>query len=149
MFAGSWSRATVQFLDLLAGRFSAREPSAEHLRIGVRGEDEAYFQLRRMGYVIVARNFRSPRCHGEIDLIGWEGNILCFIEVKTRTSHEVKSAEAAVDRHKRREVAQTAREYLKRLPVSCQWRFDIVSVYYVGRTSRPQIEVFRNASLAA
>ena len=149
MLAGRWAQAAVQFLDFLAGRFSVCEPSAEHLRLGVRGEDEAYFQLRRIGYVIVARNFRSPRCHGEIDLIGWEGDTLCFIEVKTRTSHDVKTAEAAVYRHKRREVAETAREYLKRLPVSCQWRFDIVSVYYVGRTSRPQIEIFRNASLAA
>ena len=104
MLAGRGARVVVRFLDFVAGRFSAGEPSSpEHLRIGVRGEDEAYFQLRRMGYVIVARNFRSPRCHGEIDLIGWEGDILCFIEVKTRTSHQVKSAEAAVDRHKRRE----------------------------------------------
>jgi len=102
-----------------------------------------------MGYVIVARNFRSPRCHGEIDLIGWEGDILCFIEVKTRTSHNVKTAEAAVDRPKRREVAEVARKYLKRQPVQSEWRFDIVSVYYDGRTSRPQIEIFRNASLAA
>jgi putative endonuclease len=149
MFAGRGARVVVRVLDFLGGQFSAGETSPEHLRIGVRGEDEAYFQLRRMGYVIVARNFRSPRCHGEIDLIGWEGDILCFIEVKTRTSHDVKTAEAAVDRHKRREVAEVAREYLKRLPVSCQWRFDIVSVYCVGRTSRPQIEIFRNASLAA
>ena len=98
---------------------------------------------------MVARNFRSPRCRGEIDLIGWEDDVLCFIEVKTRTSHDVKTAEAAVDRHKRREVAQVAREYLRRLPPSCQWRFDIVSVYYVGPGSRPLIEVFRNASLSA
>jgi len=102
-----------------------------------------------MGYLIVARNYRSPRCHGEIDLIGWEDDILCFIEVKTRTSHEVKTAEAAVDRHKRREVTEVAREYLKRSPLQCQWRFDIVSVYYDRRSSRPQVEVFRNASLAA
>lgn len=149
MFAGRWVRAVVCFLDFLGGRFSAGEPSPEHLRVGARGEDEAYFELRRMGYVIVARNFRSPRCHGEIDLIGWEGDVLCFIEVKTRTSHGVKTAEAAVDRHKRREVAEVARDYLKRLAPTCQWRFDIVSVYYVGRTSRPQIEIFRNASLAA
>ena len=149
MLAGRGTRAVVRVLDFLGGQFSAGETSPEHLRIGVRGEDEAYFQLRRMGYVIVARNFRSPRCHGEIDLIGWEGDTLCFIEVKTRTSHDVKTAEAAVDRHKRREVAEVAREYLKRLPVSCQWRFDFVSVYYVGRTSRPQIEIFRNASLAS
>jgi len=149
MLAGRGTRAVVRVLDLLRVQFSAGEASPEHLRIGVRGEDEAFFQLRQMGYVIVARNFRSPRCHGEIDLIGWEGDILCFVEVKTRTSQDVKTAEAAVDRHKRREVAEVAREYLKKLPVSCQWRFDIVSVYYVGRTSRPQIEIFRNASLAA
>jgi len=60
------------------------------------------------------------------------------------------SPEAAVDRHKRREVAQVAREYLKRLSPMCQWRFDIVSVYYErSKASRPQIEVFRNASLAS
>lgn len=100
-------------------------------------------------YVIAERNFRSPRCHGEIDLIGWEGDVLCFIEVKTRTSHDVKTAEAAVDRHKRREIAEVAREYLRKTPPLCQWRFDIVSVYYDGCNPRPQIEVFRNASLAA
>ena len=150
MFAGRYARAVVRVLDFLAGQLSAVEPSSpEHLRIGLRGEEDAYFQLRRMGYVMVARNYRSPRCHGEIDLIGWEGDTLCFIEVKTRTSHEVKTAEAAVDRHKRREVAEVAREYLKRWPLQCQWRFDIVSVYYDRRSSRPQVEVFRNASLAA
>lgn len=82
-------------------------------------------------------------------MIGWEGDILCLIEVKTRTSHEVKTAEAAVDRHRRREVAEMAREYLRRMPLQCQWRFDIVSVYYDGHNSRPQVELFRNASLAA
>jgi putative endonuclease len=97
---------------------------------------------------MVARNFRSPRCRGEIDLIGWDADVLCFIEVKTRTSHDVKSAEAAVDRHKRREIAQVVRDYLRQLPTSSQWRFDIVSVYYGRSGSRPQIEVFRNASLS-
>jgi putative endonuclease len=102
------------------------------------------------GYTMVARNFRSPRCRGEIDLIGWDADVLCFIEVKTRTSHDVKTPEAAVDRHKRREIAAVAREYLRRGPPSCQWRFDIVSVYYEkSKASQPQIEVFRNASLSA
>jgi putative endonuclease len=119
------------------------------LRVGSKGEEDAFFHLRGLGYVMVARNFRNPRCRGEIDLIGWEGDVLCFVEVKTRTSHDVKTAEAAVDRHKRREVAEVAREYLRKLPRVCQWRFDIVSVYYDGCNSRPLIEVFRNASLAA
>jgi Holliday junction resolvase-like predicted endonuclease len=60
---------------------------------------DAYFYLRRLGYVMVARNFRSSR-RGEIDLIGWNKNVLCFIGVKTRTTHDVKPAEAAADRDK-------------------------------------------------
>ena len=47
---------------------------------------------------MVARNFRSPNHRGEIDLIGWHNDTLCFVEVKTRTTHEVKPAEAVVDR---------------------------------------------------
>ena len=78
-------------------------------------------------------------------MIGWEGDILCFIGVKTRTSHDVKTAEAAVDRHKRREVTEVAREYLRKMPPECQWRFDIVSVYYDGQSGLPQIELFKNA----
>jgi len=99
---------------------------------------------------MVARNFRSPRCRGEIDLIGWEDDTLCFVEVKTRTTRDIKPGEAAVDRHKRREVALVVREYLRRFPPSCQWRFDVVSVYYQeSKASQPQIEVFRNSSLTA
>jgi len=141
-------RVIIRMLDLVALRISA-DDSPEHLRTGSRGEEDAYFEMRKLGYVMTARNFRSPRCHGEIDLIGWDGDVLCFIEVKTRKTRDVKTPEAAVDRHKRREIAEVGREYLRRLPRPCQWRFDVVSVYYDGRNSRPQIEVFRNASLAA
>jgi putative endonuclease len=99
---------------------------------------------------MVARNFRSPRCRGEIDLIGWEDDILCFVEVKTRTTRDVKPGEAAVNRHKRRQIAAVVREYMQRVPPSCQWRFDVVSVYYrESKASQPQIEVFRNSSLTA
>ncbi len=42
----------------------------------------------------VARNFRLPNRGGEIDLIGWDRDVLCFIEVKTRTTRNVKPAEA-------------------------------------------------------
>ena len=149
MLPVSFTRTIIRSLDWVAGRVLPPDASPQRHQVGRRGEEEAYFHLRKLGYTMVERNFRSPRCHGEIDLIGWEGDVLCFIEVKTRTSHEVKPAEAAVDRHKRREVAEVAREYLRRLPPSCQWRFDIVSVYYDRLTPRPHVEVFRNASLAA
>ena len=150
MLPAGFTRAIISGLDWAAGRWLTPDPRPRHQVTGTHGEEAAYFHLRKLGYVMVARNFRSARCRGEIDLIGWDGDILCFIEVKTRTSRDVKTAEAAVDRHKRRELAQVAREYLRRVPPTCQWRFDIVSVYYNGLVAcRPQIEVFRNASLAA
>jgi putative endonuclease len=147
MLPAVFTRTVIHSLDWIADRVLRPEDGPHHLRVGSRGEEDAYFHLRKLGYAIIARNFRTPRCRGEIDLIGWDADVLCFIEVKTRTSREVKPAEAAVDRHKRREIAEVARAYLRRLPPSCQWRFDIVSVYYDRRGSRPQIEVFRNSSL--
>jgi putative endonuclease len=149
MRSGRVARAVIRALDWAASGMLRPLQVPAHQQIGRRGEEDAYFYLRGLGYVMVARNFRSPRCRGEIDLIGWDGDVLCFIEVKTRRSREVASAEAAVDRHKRHEVALVARDYLRRNSTSRQWRFDIVSVYYDGFTSRqPVIEVFRNASLS-
>jgi putative endonuclease len=148
--SGQATRAVLRFLVWLAEHTLPAEKIAAHHRTGRRGEEAAYFHLRKLGYTMVARNFRSPRCRGEIDLIGWDDDVLCFVEVKTRTTRDVKPGEAAVDRHKRRQVAAVVRDYLRRFPPSCQWRFDVVSVYYLeSRASQPQIEVFRNSSLTA
>lgn len=137
MLPAGLTRAVIRGFDWAAQRLLPPDPSPQRHQVGRRGEEDAYCHLRKLGYTMVERNFRSPRCHGEIDLIGWEGDVLCFIEVKTRTSRDVKPPEAAVDRHKRREIAEVARVYLRRLPPSCQWRFDIVSVYYGRLTPRP------------
>jgi putative endonuclease len=146
--SGLPTQVVLRALDWVAEATLPPEKIAEHHRTGRRGEEAAYFYLRKLGYTMVARNFRSPRCRGEIDLIGWEKDVLCFVEVKTRSTHDVKPGEAAVDQHKRREVAAVVRDYLRRFPLSCQWRFDVVSVYYGhSRARQPQIEVFRNSSL--
>jgi putative endonuclease len=145
MFSGRFTQGTVRVLDWLAARTLAPDKRPAHQRTGRRGEEDAYFVLRKLGYVMVARNFRSPRRRGEIDLIGWDADVLCFIEVKTRTTRDVKPAEAAVDRDKRREINLVAREYLRHMPPSCQWRFDVVSVYYESQASHPQFELFKNA----
>ncbi|MGC1371014.1 MAG: YraN family protein [Candidatus Sulfotelmatobacter sp.] len=146
--AGVPTQAVLRLLDWLADRTLAPSKLAAHHKTGRRGEEAAYFYLRKLGFTMVARNFRSPRCRGEIDLIGWEDDVLCFVEVKTRTTRDVKPGEAAVDRHKRKQVAAVVREYLRRYPPSCQWRFDVLSVYYEhSQSHQPQIELFRNASL--
>jgi putative endonuclease len=137
----------------------ARVDVPAHLRTGRRGEEDAYFYLRKKGYVMVARNFRTARHRGEIDLIGWAKNkeedvVLCFIEVKTRTTRDVKPAHAAVDRKKRRDLRLVIRDYLhslprRQFPQAPAWRFDVVTVYYEGGALHPTFELFQNAALSS
>jgi putative endonuclease len=98
---------------------------------------------------MVARNFRSANRRGEIDLIGWHENVLCFVEVKTRTTRDVKPAETAVDRDKRQELLAVARDYLHHLPLSCPWHLEVVTVYYDHPSGQPQIELFQNVTSIA
>ena len=145
MSSGRLTHAAIRALDWVAARTLVPDNSPQHQRIGRLGEEEVYFYMRRRGYVMVARNFRSPNRRGEIDLIGWDKDVLCFIEVKTRTTRDMKPAEAAVDREKQRNLIAVAREYLRHLAPSCQWRFDVVSVYYEAQSRQPQFEVFQSA----
>jgi putative endonuclease len=83
-----------------------------------------------LGYVITARSWRSHRYAGDLDLIGWEGDCLCFIEVKARTTRDVASAESAVDDRKRKTLRKMARHYLRQLPDPAAIRFDVLSIYF-------------------
>jgi putative endonuclease len=147
------TKVTLQALDWLIMRTGRAEVRAEHQQTGRRGEEAAYFHLRQLGYVVVARNFRSPRRRGEIDMVAWNGDVLCFVEVKTRTTRDVKPAHVAVDREKQRELIGMAREYLHHVRGNPPWRVDIVSVYFEGpntgqgvtSATKPQIELFKNA----
>ena len=160
MLGGRVTQAIVRFLDRVAPEPVLPDDVPEHLRTGRRGEEDAYFYLRRRGYTMIARNYRSPNYRGEIDLIGWDGDVLCFIEVKTRTTRAVKPAEAAVDREKQKELQLVARDFLRHLPAaSCpsspqhasgwrdgaNWRFDVVAVYYDRGFDQPSYELFQNA----
>jgi putative endonuclease len=152
------THALLRGLDRLASKKAAAKETPPHLRTGRRGEEDAYFYLRTKGYVIVARNFRTARHRGEIDLIGWDRgknkeDVLCFIEVKTRTTHDVKPAQAAVNRKKRRDLRVVIRDYLhvlprRQFPERPQWRFDVVTVYYEGATG-PTFELFQNAAISS
>jgi putative endonuclease len=102
------------------------------------GEDAAFFYLRRKGYTVVARRWSSGDLPGDVDLIAWNGSMLCFIEVKTRTAHDLTPAEAAVDRHKRANLRRLAHRYVRQLPqsVAPPIRFDVISVYLVAGQER-------------
>jgi putative endonuclease len=145
MSAGRLTQITLRLLDFLAAKTVAPAASPEHLRTGQGGEEDAYFYLRRRGYIMIARNYRSPHHRGELDLVGWHQNTLCFIEVKTRTTRAVKPAEAAVDRDKQKDLQLVARDFLRHLAAPCESRFDIVAVYYDRGVRYPSFELFQNA----
>ena len=138
-------QTTLRILDWLAARTLTPEDLPAHQLTGRRGEEAAYFYLRRRGYTIIARNYRSPNHRGDLDLVGWNHDVLCVIEVKPRTSRDVKPAEAAVDRDKQRELSLVARDFVRQMPPSCQWRFDVLAVYYDCGHTRPSFELFQNA----
>ncbi len=143
MFSGRLTQATVCALDWLASRTLPPDRRPKRQRTGQHGEEDAYFYLRRRGYVMIARNYRSPHSRGEIDLVGWDRDVLCFIEVKTRTTRDVKTAEAAVNHDKQKDLDRVARDFLHAMPPSCQWRFDVLSIYYESQR-QPSFELFQN-----
>jgi putative endonuclease len=138
-------RTRLRLFEKFVFAASRRRREAEHLATGRHGELAAYFYLRRQGYVLTARGWRSGLLRGDLDLIGWEGGTLCFIEVKTRTTRDVATAEAAVDEDKRRTLRRLARHYLRQLPQNdVPVRFDLLSVY-LERGKTADIELFRGA----
>ena len=131
-------------LDRLARGRGGEMPA--HLLTGISGEDAAFFCLRRKGYTVVARRWSAGNLPGDLDLIAWQGPLLCFIEVKTRTAHDMTPAEAAVDRHKQFVLRRLARAYIRQLPQPepPPIRFDVLSVYLVPG-QKQEIVHFENA----
>jgi putative endonuclease len=146
--SGTLTRLTLRALDFFARLLPRKNSGPQHLHTGRRGEEAAYFYLRQHGYVMIARNYRSPRSRSELDLVGWDGTTLCFIEVKTRTTRNIMPAEAAVDEEKQRDLSHVAREFLRKVKSDAPFRFDVVSVYFELGLA-PDIELFRNAFVIA
>ncbi len=132
-------------LARLHWRLQGDDKAAHRQRVGEAGERAAYFFLRRQGYVVVAQRWRSAHDDGEVDLIAWHNDTLCFVEVKTRTAEDRFAPEYAVNAGKQKALRRMARAYVHGLPwvgnerAEPQLRFDVVTVYLEG-ASLPRIE---------
>ena len=120
--------------------------------LGQLGESYAAAYLHQLGYRLVAANFTLPVgrnrrgaiINAEIDLIAYDGDTLCFIEVKTRSSDWFAPPEINVDLRKRRQITRAARVYRQMLGVENEpHRYDVVTVI-INDDSTPQIELLRN-----
>jgi len=108
----------------MAGHLFHRQP---HTRARGRvGESEAESWLKEHGYRIIERNVTTAA--GEIDLVAWEGEVLCFVEVKARASDTYGPAIAAVPPAKQRKIARAAALFLARRSFDAACRFDVLGL---------------------
>jgi putative endonuclease len=116
---------------------------------GMRGETYAYWYLRRHGYLMVARNYTVPGLKGEIDMAGYDGRVLAFVEVKTRQAREAGSTfpgpEQAVDAEKQRSVSRMARQFLRARRIEGEpYRFDVLAIE-TRAGQRPVVRLHKGA----
>jgi putative endonuclease len=98
-------------------------------QLGAAGEQHAEAFLKKQGYTILARNWRCRS--GEIDIIALEGELVVFVEVRTRTSSaRFGTPEESIDARKQHQVIATSQVYLHQNQLhDHQVRFDTISVY--------------------
>jgi|SRR5687767_10648128 len=119
---------------------------------GRQGERIAAEYLKANGYRLVLSNFTVPigrntrgvAVTGEIDIVAVDGETLCFIEVKARTSDEFAAPIATVTLRKQRQITRTARIYrrifgLQEMP----YRYDVVSLV-LPKNEKPKIELIKD-----
>lgn len=112
--------------------------------LGDRGERAARRYLRRLRYRILARDWRSRL--GQIDLVALDGDVVVFVEVKTRSGTEAGHPAESITPQKQRQLTRLALQFLKRhrlLEKSA--RFDVLAVHWPPGARRPRIEHIRNA----
>jgi putative endonuclease len=104
-------------------------PPPEARRVqGDAAEERACRHLDRAGFTIVERNFRTRG--GEIDIVARKGDVLVFVEVRSREVTDFGTPEESITPAKRRRIVATARQYLSKVPPS-SWRearFDVIVI---------------------
>lgn len=127
----SWSLQPRQLLWKLSDRarqFGESQILTPTAALGRRGEDLAHRYLQRAGFKVIARNYK-PGDDAEVDIVARQGELLVFIEVKTRTSDEFGAPDRAVDGEKERHILKAARAFVTRAGI--EWskvRFDVISI---------------------
>lgn len=109
---------------------------------GREAEELAAAFLRERGFEILDRNHATRR--GEVDIVCREGEVVCFVEVRSRTSDAQGGPEETVDRRKARRVVAAATDWaVKHGGLDRDMRFDVVAITFAGAGAR--IEHFRAA----
>jgi putative endonuclease len=116
-------------------------------RRGLRGETYGYWYLRRQGYVFIAKNHMPQGVKGELDLVGYDGETIAFVEIRTRTVREDISGlpELSVSYGKQSVLVRTAQRFLAdRHLHDCTTRFDVLAIDNIP-DHQPEIRLHKDA----
>lgn len=114
----------------------------QHLTLGKSGEELAVALLEESGYRILARNYKTKL--GEIDIVAYDKDTICFVEVKTRHSDKHGLPQEAISGFKQRQISKTALIYLKKNHLlDKKARFDVVSIIY--SENAPKLDLIKDA----
>jgi len=95
--------------------------------LGRWGEERAARFLERLGWTVLARNYRFGR--KEVDLVVRRRDLVAFVEVKTRAGGGFGRPQDAITALKRREIEAVAAQYLARHGLGeVAVRFDAVAI---------------------
>jgi len=115
----------------------------EHIALGRTGEAAAVDLLKKNGYKILLRNYKTKL--GEIDIIARDRDTLCFIEVKARHSDRFGLGQEAISSFKQRQISKVALAFLKEKNLlDKKARFDVVSIMYLAKEA-PRMDLIKNA----
>ncbi len=102
------------------------------ISLGLMGEKTAVKYLRKQGYKIITTNYRNTI--GEIDIVAMQGDMIVFVEVKTRSSIAMGYPREAVEVHKQNKIRTVATKYLKENGcLDSQCRFDVIELIGEGQ----------------
>jgi putative endonuclease len=114
----------------------------ERITLGKLGEHLARERLRDLGYRILKTNYRCSL--GEVDLVARDGDVLVFVEIKTRKNKSLGQIKEAVNRRKQTQLSKVALAYLKSNNLwGSKARFDVVSIRLID--GKKEIEIIKNA----
>ncbi len=124
LFSSLYNRL-IGFFSHLTSPIKQHRSSSQVL--GHRGESLAKKHLRQKGLKVISRNWRHG--HLELDFVAWDGEVLVFIEVKTRSYLEGNNAYHAVNKQKKDSLRRACTHYLRALPSKPKhYRFDVIEV---------------------
>ncbi len=137
----------MKFIEKLLSKNLYNSEKKTAVSIGALGEEAAALALKKKGYKIIERNYRSKM--GEIDIIAKDGEYTCFVEVRLRKTNDFGSPADTINEIKREKIIKTAQLYaVKNKIYDTPMRFDAVLINATvsgAKLKNKKIEIIKDA----